>query len=892
MRRQIIFLLTITLAGLLLSSICMAQIRTGTIAGVVKDETGALLPGATIELSGEKLLGGVRTVATNERGRFRFPDLLAGTYEIIVSLEGFQTIKRGALQVHVARTVTVDITLQMSVLEETITVTAESPVVDVTDSGFSTTISSKLFENLPMRRFSVFDIAQTSPGVTTDGSRATNWLSSMGSSTTSNSYLFEGVETSSPENGGPWMWANPDQIEEVSVMQAGAPAEYGNFQGMAMNMVSKTGSNEFHGTINLYQQYDWLTGNNTPDEEFPYHRDVYRELTGTFGGYLKKDKIWFFLAGQLITDRDTGVGADPAYPAKYTLNTMFQRIDWQITPKNRINVSNDTNWYYWGSSPTEFRPYETTGSEEAWNPLPSASWTSILSDKTFFEIKYSGFWVTLYSGPADGDMVTPYHYDWGTGLVSGNYWYWGEWPSGSHQVQGTVSHFADDFLKGDHDFKFGVVYNHSWAEWKWGYPSGVLYYDYWDYPYTAYFMDPEEYGGATNRISAFLDDSWTVGDRLTLNLGVRFDHTRGGYPEFNILDSAANPTGQKTAANMDLVKWDTVSPRLGFAYQLTADRKTVLRGSYGRYYDHMLLQVFYAGCPSHSPVYGYAYNWSTGAYDDLFWYRDPLANLGFDSNLRNPYSDQFSLGIERELFPDASLTATFIYKKSRDAVDTNNTGGVYELIDYFDEFNGQTMQVYNQTNSTDDNFYLTTNPGDYSTYKAFIITVEKRLSHNWQMNASLTLAKALDFPVGYSDPNDNINRYDVPGSYDREYQFKIAASYFFPYGINVSTYFSHEQGRPFNRAVRVWLNQGGRTIAAEPRGSKRYPSQTFLDLRIEKEIYLKGEVKLKVLIDVWNLLNKAAYSSVVSTLGTSSNYLVGTSYDRPRRAQIGLRFVF
>jgi hypothetical protein len=892
MRRETIYLVTITAAILFLSCICFAQIRTGTIRGIVKDETGAVLPGSTVELTGEKLLGGVRSVATDSSGRFRFPDLLPGTYEITVSMEGFQTIIRGDLIVNVAGTVTVDITLQMSAIEETITVTAESPVVDVTDSGFSTTISSELFENLPMRRFSVFDIAQTSPGVTTSGSRTTNWLSSMGSSTTSNSYLFEGVETSSPENGGPWMWANPDQIQEVSVMQVGAPAEYGNFQGMALNLVSKTGSNEFHGTINFYQQFDWLTGNNTPWAEYPYHRDVYRELTGTFGGYLKKDKIWFFLAGQLIADRATGVGADPAYPAKYTFNTAFQRIDWQINEKNRINVSCDTNWYYNGGTPTEFVPYEATWTEDAWNPLPSASWTSILSDKTFFEIKYSGFWVTLYVRNPEGDTVTPYHYDWGTGLVSGNYWYWGDWPSGSHQIRGTVSHFADDFLKGDHDFKCGVSFYHSWAEWKWGYPSGVLYYDYWGYPYSAYFRNPEEYGGANNRISGFIDDSWTAGDRLTLNLGVRFDHTRGGYPEFNILDSAGNPTGQTTAANMDLVKWDTVSPRLGFAYQLTADRKTVLRGSYGRYYDHMLLQVFYDACPSHAPQYGYWYNWDTGAYDWLFWYQDPVANLGFESNLKNPYTDQFSLGIERELFPDAAITATFIYKKSKDAVGTLNTGGVYELIDYYDEFGGQTMQVYNQTNSTDDNFFLTTNPGDYSTYKAFIITFEKRLSHNWQMNASLTLAKALQFPVGYEDPNDNINSYDVPGSYDREYQFKIAASYFFPYGINVSTYFSHEQGRPFNRTVRVRLNQGGQTIAAEPRGSKRYPNQTFLDLRIEKEIRIWNDHKFKLLIDIWNLFNSDAYRSVVSTLATSSNYLVGTSYDLPRRAQIGIRYVF
>jgi outer membrane receptor protein involved in Fe transport len=412
------------------------------------------------------------------------------------------------------------------------------------------------------------------------------------------------------------------------------------------------------------------------------------------------------------------------------------------------------------------------------------------------------------------------------------------------------------------------------------------------YPYTAYMRVPEEYGGESNRISAFIDDSWTVSDRLTLNLGLRYDRTRGGYPEFNIFDRFGNPTGEKTAANMDLLKWDTVSPRLGIAYQLTADRKTVLRASYGRYYDHMLIRDYDNGCPSHSALYGYYYNWDTGAYDILFWYRDPLANIGIDSNLKNPYTDQFSLGFERELFPEISLTASFIYKKSRDAIATYNTGGLYEMIDYYDEYGGQTIQVYNQINSSADNFYFTTNPGDYSNYKGFVLAVEKRLSHNWQMNANLTIAKARDFPIGYSDPNDNINMFGVPSYYDRAYQFKVNGSYFFPYGINVSVYFSNEQGRPFNRTVRVRLDQGSRSIAAEEMGSKRYPNQTFLDMRIEKEIRVWNDHRLKLLIDIWNLLNRAAYRNVVNTLAESPNYLVGTTYDLPRRAQIGIRYVF
>jgi len=890
-RRKLIFLITIILAALFISTLMHAQIRTGNIAGTVKDDTGAILPGATVELQGEKLLGGARSVTTDNRGKFRFPNLMPGDYEITVSLEGFQTIKRGNLHVIVAGTVTVDIILKLSAVEETITVTAESPLVDIKKSGFSTSIESKLFENIPTRRYSVFDIAQTSPGISS-GSRKSQWVSASGSSNQSNVFYFEGVEATNVYIGSSWIWANPDQIEEVNVIQVGAPAEYGNFQGMVMNLVSKTGSNEFHGSANLYLQYDWLTGNNTPWAKWPYHRKIYRELTGTFGGYIKKDKIWFFVAGQLMTDRDTGVGANPAYPAKYYMNTMFQRVDWQVTQNNRINVSNDTNWYYWGGTPTAYLPYETTSAQHSWNPLPSVSWTSILSNKTFFEVKYSGWWCNLLTDAVDGDKTTPTRYDWGTGIRHDNYGYWIERHCGSHQVQGTVSHFADDFLKGDHDFKFGAIYNHSYSHLKWGYCSGVAYYDWMDAPYVAYMRLPEDYGGVINRLSAFVDDSWTVNDRLTLNLGVRFDGIRGGFPAYDMLDRYGDPTGEKSKEMMDLIKWNKAAPRLGIAYQLTADRKTVLRLSAGRYYGQLLIINYQAACPSQSTLYGYYYNSATNAYDNLFYSRNPQDNIGINHNLKNPYSDAFSISLEREIIPELSLNATFIYKKSKNDMGVINTSGIYELIDYYDEYGAQTLQLYNQTNSSADNFYYTTNPDDYHDYKGFMLILKKRLTHNWLLNANLTISKARNFPAGYRDPNENINQYGAVGEYDQRYVLKVVGSYFFPHGINVSAYYTYAQGLPFNRTIRVPLNQGTRSIAAEERGSQRYQDRIFFDLRIEKEFPLWKNTRIKLLADIWNLLNRASYRSVVSTLGESPNYLVGTRYDQPRRAQIGLRFIF
>jgi hypothetical protein len=583
------------------------------------------------------------------------------------------------------------------------------------------------------------------------------------------------------------------------------------------------------------------------------------------------------------------VGADPAFgTGLYRYNTTFGRLDWQINKNNKFTLSSDYNDWRWEATPDEFSPYETVSSEDSANPLVAASWTSVLSQNTFFEIKYTGWWVSQIGEAADGDRVTPGRYDGATGMYSDNNYWWGEWPQGQHQVQGTVSHFADDFLQGDHEFKFGVIYNHSWAGWKWGYNSNVYYYDWDGYPYYAFFMDPEEYKGVLNRISAFLDDSWSISNRLTLNLGVRFDHTRGGFPELNKLDKDANPI-ETIPADMDILKWDTWSPRLGLVYQLTGDRKTVLKASYGRYYGHMLMRDFYQSAPSRADRYWYWYDPDTGGYTWQTEHIDPIANRGIDRNIKSPYSDSFSVGIEREILPDFSLSLTGIYKESKHPVDDQNTTAEYELIDYYDEFGDQTIQVYNQTN---DSFYLTTNLDNRTTYRALILAFRKRLSNNWQVDGSLTLSRGRQYPKGYWDKNDLINRYGVPTSYDREYQFKMSGTYIFPYGIMLSAYFAYEQGRAFNRTVRVSLDQGRRTVAAEERGSQRYPNPTYLDLRLEKEFRLWKQTRLKLLIDVWNIFNADYHLGVGSTIGLSDAYLVPSWYVLPRRAQLGIRFVF
>jgi len=213
MKRTPMAMVAIYAAFLLMNGLSYAQVRTGSIMGTVKDAQGEVLPGVTVGLSGEKLLGVVRSVVTSEKGKFRFPNLMPGEYEITAVLEGFQTAKIGELRVNAGGTATVDVILEQAALKESVTVSAVPPAVDVQKSAVSTSINSELMEVLPMRRFTFFDFVGTTPGVTsTTDDHSSNWQSAMGSGVTQNTYYFEGVETTSPDNAGSWLWANPDQI--------------------------------------------------------------------------------------------------------------------------------------------------------------------------------------------------------------------------------------------------------------------------------------------------------------------------------------------------------------------------------------------------------------------------------------------------------------------------------------------------------------------------------------------------------------------------------------------------------------------------------------------------------------------------------------------------------
>jgi hypothetical protein len=888
-----VFILSFLIVSFLMVNQSTAQQKTGRIRGTVKDETATPLPGVSIEIRGEALMGS-RAAITDKEGEFAFLALPVGRkYEVTFSLDGFQTYIRKNLRITIGSTIVLDIVLKPSVLEEEVVVTAEASLVDVAKSSFSSSFDKEDLETLPTRRKTFFDMLWNTPGVTPAGPEEER-VSAFGSGSEDNAYYMNGVDISAPSTGAAWAWPMPDVIEEIEITGVGAPAEYGNFTGAVVNVISKSGSNTLHGAVKFFFQHEKLTANNTPDEEWPFYRDHWHDVIFQLSGPIVKDKVWFFGSLQHLVDRKSDVGVDPAYPTEYAMTpTAVAKLDFQVNKSNKITLWVHYENYYFPWPVRPLKPYETVTAESAPCIAPTVDWLSTLNESTYFELKYGGFYTFLKDEPLDGDMTTPGRRDWATDMRSVNAMGYYHWKTNRTQVNATLTHYAQEFLGGDHEFKFGVQYNHGYSKAVWWYFSGKFYYDWEEYPYVQYYRLPALYAGVVNQIGAFVDDSWSVGNRLTFNLGLRFDHNKGSIPDLEQVDVNNEPTGTVIPGISDAVNWSNFSPRIGLNYQITSDRKTLFRATYGRYYNALIVGDIDDITPARTTLYASWYNWDTGVYDIPAWTWEPLSQSGLDPSLKPEYSDQFSAALEREVFSDFSLSGTFIYKQTKNIIGLYNTTAQYTELPVLDEYSGNIITLYN---TTDGKYQYLTNPGDESTYKAFMLVANKRFSHNFQFYSSFTWSEARYQAKGYIDKNELINAEDAPRWRDRRWMAKFGGVYNAPLGIVIGTNITWQQGLPWARQLRVagLLDQGwgAKTVYAEPFGSRRYPNNFFCDIKIEKAFHIGDRFRIMANFDILNLFNMDTNLEWVSEEAQNAYWMVPTGIILPRRVIVGVRLEF
>src|SRR5215813_6550411 len=373
-----------------------AQRTTGEIIGKVVDESGSILPGVTVTLHGAGVAG-APSVVTADNGTYRFPVLPPGTYQLEYTLSGFTTLRREDIPITVGSTVELDVTMKVGAIEESVTVSVESAVFNITSSQVSTAYNSEWVRNAPVRRFSYFDLINSAPGVsaTSNVGQATA-AQSLGNSTNENSYQIDGTDISATP------WPNTDAVEEVEVLQLGASAEYGNVQGAVFNIVTRMGGNVFHGDGNFYFQSDALTGRNTTDavdHGFPYHRDKWRDATVQATGPFMRDKFWFFGSLEYQRDWDSQPGVDPKSPSLNDSRRVFWKFNYNLTPQHRLMHGYHNDYYFIPDITNEFTAPSSISLSHGDNPTPNLVYTGVLSDKTFVEARYSGFWLHSSTDP-------------------------------------------------------------------------------------------------------------------------------------------------------------------------------------------------------------------------------------------------------------------------------------------------------------------------------------------------------------------------------------------------------------------------------------------------------------------------------------------------------------
>jgi hypothetical protein len=891
-----------------------AQRTTGDIRGVVTDQSDAVLPGVTVTLRGRNVAGTPTTV-TNEAGIYRFPNLPPGIYDITVELAGFTSSTQTAIPVSLGATAEVNVQLKVSTQSETITVVADTPVVDTATAQVTTNYSREWIENAPVRRFTFFDLINAAPGVSPSTSTSSR-SQSFGSATNENLYLIDGTDFTAPLSGAAWPWPNTDAIEEVQVLSLGAPADYGNVAGAVFNVVTQQGSNTFRGDANFYFQNQSLTGRNTNDDQddgLPYNRDEFKDATVQLGGPVLKDRFWFFGSYQYQKDADSQPGTDPEFPARSSAKRYFYKLNYQINQDNRVQFQVHDDFYRIPARATANTAPSTISVETGHNPSPGLMWSSVINPSTVFEARYSGFYGVDHGDPLNGGpRVNRRFNDLDTGQITGGIYTWYDGKSQKTAFSGKITKYADQFMGGSHDFKLGVQYNSGLGEYTYG-PNDYIY-TYGSTPAYGYTQLPYTQGGRLKAIGVFVDDTYQMG-RATLNLGIRYDDSKGYFASQDLLDANGTPTGAKSPAIDEVFRWRAVSPRVGVNIKLNESGTTLLKAHYGRYYRGIVTGEFDNTTPSITPKYTFSGRYSaSGQPLDKELFSDN-SRLTVDPDLKNPYTDQFIVAWEQQFRSDVGFSVNYVHKRSERQTAFPDVRGQYQLVSYAAPSGANVPQVYQLTSGADSRlFQLRNDDRMFSRYNGVGFEMKKRMSNRWQANVGLTLSKstgrqgsstARSTPLTSAistasifgqNPNDFINS-DGRLVGDRPVVLKVQFLYQLPFGITTSVNYQSQSGKPIYSEIRVptgvtRIPGASRVIAFVSDGEDRTKYWQTVDARLEKAFRFGATTELAVFADALNLFNSDANESVLERRLGFADYLAPSRFVLPRRLMIGAKFRF
>ena len=921
------------MAALLLASPVVAQEQRGAIEGLIRDTSGAVLPGATVVVKGPSVPAGTSAV-TDGGGYYRFPGLPTGLYEVTATLQGFVPAKVENIDVALGQIKKVDMALTIGAVTESVQVTSESPLIDVKQNAAFANIQREFIEKIPKGRdFST--VVTVAPGANRESKLG--GISIDGASGAENIYVIDGINTTSIRTGQSAKGLITDFVEEVQVKSSGYNAEFGGSMGGVINVITKSGSNDFRGDMGLYYSGNNLNGevrptlrlnptNNTIAEHVTYPDDDLTrwEPGGTIGGPLFVNKAWFF-AGYLPS-----LQTQERTAPHNSNNTTATRERQDRTHNFTANVNSQMTGKLRGKFAVNMDNFERIGllhnQDGTSNPAalfdidqkqPSATYSGqldyVVNDKVYLAARVGHFRYDTQDSTNVPNEVRWLHSRSSINFpgVPGDL----QRQSGFSNILSNsrveqdlytrtganfdMSYFAN--FAGQHTFKAGVQIDRYGNDVFSGEQQPVVQL-FWGDTYLA--LDGSSHKGAfgyyhwrqfqttgnvkSNSVGLYVQDSWTLNNRLTINAGLRTERER--VPAFRT-DMGGSPYP------IDFSFGDKLAPRLGFAYDVAGNGRWKAYGSWGYFYDLMKLEMPRGAFGGDKWLQRYytldTPNWASigvngnfpGTFIEQIDFRhtgsqpgdcatpaNPDANC-IDPDLNPSRQQEFTLGLDHELTPRTSVGVRYVHKQIDYTIDDVGiiVPGVGEVYYYANPGYGLAEYTIGRE--------FPAQPPAKRDYDGVEFRLLRRMTNGLQIGGSYLISRlhgnfsglASSDENGRSSPN--VNRFfdgiymsfDEKGNptygrlgTDRPHQFKTQLIYSFPFGTSVGFNQYLASGTPISRQVSNF----GLPFFYRGRGSEgRTPVYSQSDLYLQHDIRFGGQ-SFQVSANILNLFDQDTVTDI------------------------------
>jgi outer membrane receptor protein involved in Fe transport len=938
----------------------MAQ-GVGAIGGTISDPSGAVLPGVSVTLANPRgSIGGNQETVTDARGAFQFIRLVPGTYNVKADLAGFRSAVQENIIVNADVTARVDLKLEIGTLEEGITVKGESPLLDTTSALKQTVLSREVLDSLP-NRIDVWSVARVIPSVVLsklDVGGSESFLQSTATvhgSNTENGFLIDGMDVSNLDGNGTGavLYLDPYAFQETNYQTSGGGTAVSQKGGLLFNMVTRTGTNQFHGGA-------MFNGANRGMGSANYSSDLRAQLLAAvpavalavnpnitpgadilkifdvgawLAGPIVRDKVWFsFSAHDQRLDQYLLGNYNPDGTQVLDDNLMWTtsaKVAWQMTRSAQLSYFNNLQYKLIGhrNGGGTFAESRARNLNDKYPDVHQLKFTSPYRSRMVFDVSWSRFRADDKFGQEPevqaGDIS---RFDALTQAYTVALPTYRDNAMFRDQVLTSVGYFT-----GRHDIRFGYQFvdggekSSTWstsgmrAVYRTGRPDSVNTYNV---PITSTSSRiPVAFEPWARDHGVFVQDRWTPTAKLTLNLGLRFETTYGWLPA-TCRPATTFVVEQCFPEIKGAPDFKGIVPRVSAVYDVFGDGRTAVKVSASRYDQPITLSNVFRVNPL--GVVNDTRNWTvcaagqTSACDlngDLV---PQLNELGISSGfpfgtanryapgLKWPSSNEYNIEVQRQIPGNIVVSVGYIRRETRRNIGVRNVAvplETYIPLQVTEANSGKPVTVYNQApalrGQTD---YLWDNFPELDTnFNGVDITANKRLSDRWSMNGGASFGKTVGdiyatsttvSQVDLNNPN-NTFRHGVIGN-DVPWSYRMSGLYEFPYEISVSATAQYYQGFPDTTTVSVGnntvaLTQGTQLLTVDPRGTTRLPAVTSLDVSVRKSWKMGGR-SIEPRIDMYNLTNAATILGRIAQLGPTYGRV--SSIQRGRLIKLGLNFEF